>query len=124
MSAFIVEGGHRLQGSITPQGAKNEALQLLCALLLTEEEVLINNLPDILDVNNLISLLGDLGVSVSRRAKGSYAFQAKDINLDILHSDEFLAKTSSLRGSVMLLGPLLARFGFAMIAKPGGDKIG
>jgi UDP-N-acetylglucosamine 1-carboxyvinyltransferase len=91
---------------------------------LTEEEVLINNLPDILDVNNLISLLGDLGVSVSRRAKGSYAFQAKDINLDILHSDEFLAKTSSLRGSVMLLGPLLARFGFAMIAKPGGDKIG
>lgn len=124
MSAFIVEGGHRLHGSITPQGAKNEALQLLCAVLLTEEEVLINNIPDILDVNNLISLLGDLGVSVSRRAKGSYAFQAKDINMDVLQSDEFLTKTSSLRGSVMLLGPLLARFGFAMVAKPGGDKIG
>lgn len=124
MASFIVEGGHSLHGSITPQGAKNEALQLLCALLLTEEEVCINNLPDILDVNNLISLLGDLGVSVSRRAKGCYSFQAKDINLDVLRSDEFLTKTSALRGSVMLLGPLLARFGFAMIAKPGGDKIG
>ncbi len=124
MSAFIVEGGHQLHGSITPQGAKNEALQLLCAVLLTDEEVVISNLPDILDVNNLISLLCDLGVSVSHRAKGVYAFQAKDIDLDILHSDDFLAKTSSLRGSVMLLGPLLARFGFAMVAKPGGDKIG
>lgn len=124
MSAFIIEGGHPLSGTITPQGAKNEALQVICAALLTDEEVLISNIPDILDVNNLILLLKDIGVKVDKRSTGEYALRADDINLDYLQSDEFVKKCASLRGSVLMIGPLLARFGKAVITKPGGDKIG
>lgn len=124
MSAFIIEGGHPLSGTITPQGAKNEALQVICAALLTADEVLISNIPDILDVNNLILLLKDIGVKVDKRSKGEYALRADDINLDYLQSDEFVRKCASLRGSVLMIGPLLARFGKAVITKPGGDKIG
>ena len=124
MASFIVEGGHRLHGSITPQGAKNEALQVLCATLLTEEEVIIRNLPDILDVNNLIDLLRSIGVKVEKVEHGAYRFCAKQLNIDYLHSTEFLSKCNKLRGSVMLIGPLLARFGEVIYAKPGGDKIG
>ena len=124
MESFIIEGGHRLNGTITPQGAKNEALEVICATLLTEDEVVISNVPDILDVNNLILLLKDMGVKVSRRAKGEYAFRADELNLDYLQSDEFVRKCSSLRGSVLMIGPLLGRFGRAVVAKPGGDKIG
>lgn len=111
-------------GEIVPQGAKNEALEILCATLLTGDEVKINNLPDILDVNNLISLLKDMGVSVTRTGETSYTFQAKDINLAYLETPEFCKKMSSLRGSVMIIGPLLARYGYAILPKPGGDKIG
>lgn len=124
MSTFVVEGGHRMCGEIVPQGAKNEALEILCATLLTGDEVKINNLPDILDVNNLISLLKDMGVSVTRTGETSYTFQAKDINLAYLETPEFCKKMSSLRGSVMIIGPLLARYGYAILPKPGGDKIG
>lgn len=124
MESFIIEGGHPLSGTITPQGAKNEALEVICASLLTPEEVRINNIPDILDVNNLIMLLTDMGVEVRRISKNEYSFKAKDINLDYLESDEFIHKCSSLRGSVLMIGPLLARFGKAVVAKPGGDKIG
>lgn len=124
MASFIVEGGHKLHGCITPQGAKNEALQVLCAVLLTQDEVIMNNLPDILDVNNLIDLLQSMGVSVRHLAKGKYAFCARNIDTDWLHSPEFLKKCNKLRGSVMLIGPLLARFGEVTYAKPGGDKIG
>ncbi|MGL4851376.1 MAG: UDP-N-acetylglucosamine 1-carboxyvinyltransferase [Phocaeicola sp.] len=124
MASFIIEGGHRLQGEIHPQGAKNEALQILCATLLTSEEVTIHNVPNILDVNNLIQLLRDMGVKVSKLGVNSYTFQADAVNLAYLESDEFLKKCASLRGSVMLIGPLVARFGKALIAKPGGDKIG
>mgnify|MGYP001777456693 CR=1 FL=1 len=124
MSTFVVEGGHRMCGEIVPQGAKNEALEILCATLLTGDEVKINNLPDILDVNNLISLLKDMGVSVTRAGETSYTFQAKDINLAYLETPEFCKKMSSLRGSVMIIGPLLARYGYAILPKPGGDKIG
>ena len=124
MESFIIEGGHRLSGTITPQGAKNEALEVICATLLTEDEVVISNVPDILDVNNLILLLKDMGVKVSRRAKGEYAFRADELNLGYLQSDEFVRKCSSLRGSVLMIGPLLGRFGRAVVAKPGGDKIG
>lgn len=124
MASFIVEGGHKLHGTITPQGAKNEALQVLCAVLLTQDEIIINNLPDILDVNNLIDLLQSMGVSVTHLAKGKYAFCARNIDTDWLHSPEFLRKCNRLRGSVMLIGPLLARFGEVTYAKPGGDKIG
>lgn len=124
MESFIIEGGHRLSGTITPQGAKNEALEVICATLLTEDEVVISNVPDILDVYNLILLLKDMGVKVSRRAKGEYAFRADELNLDYLQSDEFVRKCSSLRGSVLMIGPLLGRFGRAVVAKPGGDKIG
>lgn len=124
MASFIVEGGHRLHGSITPQGAKNEALQVLCATLLTEEEVIIRNLPDILDVNNLIDLLRSIGVKVEKVEHGAYRFCAKQLNIDYLHSTEFLSKCNKLRGSVMLIGPLLARLGEVIYAKPGGDKIG
>ena len=124
MESFIIEGGHRLSGTITPQGAKNEALEVICATLLTEDEVVISNVPDILDVNNLILLLKDMGVKVSRRAKGEYAFRADELNLDYLQSDEFVRKCSSLRGSVLMIGPLLGRFGRAVVAKPGGDKSG
>ena len=124
MASFIVEGGHKLHGSIKPQGAKNEALQVLCATLLTREEVIIDNVPNILDINNLILLLQDMGVQVSRLAKGKYRFCAADLNTDYLDSSEFLKNCSRLRGSVMIIGPLLARLGHVCYAKPGGDKIG
>lgn len=124
MASFIIEGGHRLSGEITPQGAKNEALQVICATLLTADEVRIKNIPDILDVNNLIFLLRDMGVSVTRHSKGDYSFCATNVNLDYLYSQDFLICCSSLRGSVLLIGPLTARFGRAAISKPGGDKIG
>ena len=124
MESFIIEGGHPLSGTITPQGAKNEALEVICATLLTEEKVVMRNVPDILDVNNLILLLKDIGVSVERIGKNEYTFESKDINLDYLGSEEFVKKCSSLRGSVLMIGPLLARFGKAVVAKPGGDKIG
>ena len=124
MASFIIEGGHKLSGEIEPQGAKNEALQVICATLLTSEPVRIKNIPDILDVNNLIRLLQDVGVKVMKQSAGDYIFQADSVNLDYLESDEFLSRCSSLRGSVMLIGPLVARFGKALLSKPGGDKIG
>jgi UDP-N-acetylglucosamine 1-carboxyvinyltransferase len=124
MASFVIEGGHKLHGEITPQGAKNEVLQILCATLLTPEEVIVNNIPDILDVNNLIQLLREMGVKVSKLGLDTYSFKADNVDLNYLQSDEFLKKCSSLRGSVMLVGPLVARFGKAMISKPGGDKIG
>ena len=124
MASFVIEGGHRLCGEIHPQGAKNEVLQIICATLLTAQEVVVNNIPDILDVNNLIQLMRDMGVTVKKLGVDSYSFQAVNVDLAYLESDEFLKKCSSLRGSVMLLGPMLARFGKAMISKPGGDKIG
>ena len=124
MATFVIEGGHKLHGSITPQGAKNEALQVLCAVLLTKETVVINNLPDILDVNNLIDLLASIGVTVEKLAKGKYAFTARNLDTAYLRSKDFLAKCNKLRGSVMLIGPLLARLGEVTYAKPGGDKIG
>lgn len=124
MSAFVIEGGHPLKGTITPQGAKNEALQIICATLLTDKQVRISNIPNILDINNLIQLLIDMGVKVEKHAEGDFSFTADQINLDYLTTPEFLARCSSLRGSVLLVGPLLARFGKAFIAKPGGDKIG
>ena len=124
MESFIIEGGHPLSGTITPQGAKNEALEVICASLLTPEEVRIKNIPDILDVQNLIKLLVDVGVEVERISRNEYSFKAEKICLDYLESDEFIRKCSSLRGSVLMIGPLLARFGKAVVAKPGGDKIG
>lgn len=124
MESFIIEGGHPLKGTITPQGAKNEALQVICASLLTEDEVRIQNIPDILDVNNLIQLLKDIGVTVTRESRNDYVFKAGQLNLDYLASDEFVKKCASLRGSVLMIGPLLGRFGKATIAEPGGDKIG
>ncbi len=124
MPSFIIEGGHRLKGEITPQGAKNEALQVLCATLLTSQPVRIQNLPDIADVNNQIRLLQDIGVSVSRNAAGDCTFQADKVDTAILHTGKFLQCCGHLRGSVMLLGPLLARFGVAEVARPGGDNIG
>lgn len=124
MASFVIEGGRKLSGEIVPQGAKNEALQVLCAVLLTSEKVIIRNLPDILDVNNQIQLLRDIGVKVEPITTGAYSFQADQVNIDYLQTDEFLARCSKLRGSVMFIGPLLARFGQAMVAKPGGDQIG
>ena len=124
MSSFVIEGGHQLQGSLEPQGAKNEALQIICATLLSSEEITIENIPDMLDVNNLIQLLRDMCVDVINKGVGIYSFKANDINIDYLHSDDFLKKCASLRGSVMIIGPLIARFGYAMLPKPGGDKIG
>lgn len=124
MASFIIEGGCRLKGEITPQGAKNEALQVICAVLLTPEEVIIENIPDILDVNNLISLLGDMGVKTKRLNESTWSFQADEVDLSYLESPEFLKKSASLRGSVMIIGPLVARFGKALLPKPGGDKIG
>ena len=124
MESFIIEGGHRLSGTIAPQGAKNEALEVICATLLTSEEVIIRNVPDILDVNNLIKLLQDIGVKVKKIAPNEFSFQADEVNLDYLESNDFVKKCSSLRGSVLMIGPLLGRFGKATIAKPGGDKIG
>ncbi len=124
MASFLIEGGHALTGKITAQGAKNEALQVICATLLTQDVVRIKNIPDILDVNNLILLLQDIGVKVEKQAPGDFTFQADAVNLDYLQSDEFLKRCSSLRGSILLIGPLIARFGKAIIAQPGGDKIG
>jgi len=124
MSTFEIIGGTPLKGELHPQGAKNEALQILCATLLTPEKVRIHNIPNILDVNRLIELLASLGVSVTQETKNTYCFEAKEINLEYLNSDEFAQKGSSLRGSIMIIGPLLARFGKAYIPKPGGDKIG
>ena len=124
MASFIIEGGHPLQGTITPQGAKNEALQVICASLLTCEPVTISNIPDILDVNNLIRLLQEIGVKVKRNGRNDYTFQADELNLDYLDSVDFVKKCASLRGSVLMIGPLLGRFGKATVSKPGGDKIG
>lgn len=124
MEAFIIEGGHRLKGTITPQGAKNEALQVISASLLTSDSVTIKNVPDILDVNHLIKLMQDIGVKVDRHGRNEYTFQADNIHLDFLDSEDFVRKCASLRGSVLLIGPLLGRLGKATIAKPGGDKIG
>ena len=124
MQTFVIEGGYPLKGSITPQGAKNEALQVISACLLTDEEVRITNIPDILDVNNLIRLLRDMGVEAKKNAPGDFTFKAQSLQLDYLESDEFVRKCSSLRGSVLMIGPLLARYHRAVVAKPGGDKIG
>ncbi len=124
MESFIIEGGHQLQGTITPQGAKNEALEVIAAVLLTSDPVRITNIPDILDVNNLIRLLQDMGVKVTHNGKGDFTFQADELNLDFLASDEYVRKCSALRGSVLTMGPLLGRFGKAVVAEPGGDKIG
>ena len=124
MGSFIIEGGHKLKGEIQPQGAKNEALQILCAVLLTPDKVIIKNVPDIVDINILIELLKDLGVKVKKLSKESYSFQADEINLDYLTSDEFKVKGTRIRGSIMIIGPLLARFGKGFIPRPGGDKIG
>ncbi|MBR8703858.1 UDP-N-acetylglucosamine 1-carboxyvinyltransferase [Porphyromonas levii] len=124
MSSFVVEGGHQLHGEIFAQGAKNEALQVISAVLLTDEEVKISNIPDILDVNNLIQLLMDLGVKVRKLSPDTYTFKADDVNLDFAYSQDFLRASGKLRGSVLLIGPLLSRFGKASIGKPGGDKIG
>ena len=124
MGIFKIEGGVRLKGEITPQGAKNEALQILCAVLLTPEEVTINNIPDIIDVNKLITLLGNLGVKIQKNGHGSITFQADEVNVDYLETEAFKKEGGSLRGSIMIVGPLLARFGKGYIPKPGGDKIG
>ncbi len=124
MASFVIEGGHKLSGNIYPQGAKNEVLQIICATLLTDEEVTVHNVPDILDVNNLIQLMRDMGVSISKLGIDSYRFRAAQVDMEYLGSDEFLKKCASLRGSIMLVGPLLARFGRAVISRPGGDKIG
>ena len=124
MASFRIEGGHKLGGTITPQGAKNEVLQILCAVLLTSEKVVVNNVPDIIDVNKLIFILGELGVKVEKTSKNSYVFQSNEINLSYLESAEFKRDGSSLRGSIMLVGPLLTRFGKGYIPRPGGDKIG
>ena len=124
MASFIIEGGHKLNGTITPQGAKNEVLQEICATLLTSEKVTIENIPDIADVNNLISQLMNIGVTVTRNGAGSFTFQADNVNLGYIDSEEYTSGCSRLRGSVMFIGPLLARFGKATMAEPGGDKIG
>lgn len=124
MATFVIEGGHKMKGDLVPQGAKNEALQVICAVLLTPEEVIMHNIPDILDVNNLIQLLRDFNVSVTGLGEGSYKFKADNVNLDYMKTDAFRKCSASLRGSIMIIGPLLARFGRAYIPKPGGDKIG
>ena len=124
MGIFKIEGGIALKGEITPQGAKNEALQILCAVLLTPEKVTINNIPDIIDINKLITLLGNLGVKIQKLGSGSYSFQADDVNVNYLETEAFKKEGGSLRGSIMIVGPLLARFGKGYIPKPGGDKIG
>lgn len=124
MESFIIEGGHPLSGTIQPQGAKNEALEVICATLLTADEVRIKNVPDILDVNNLIQLLRDIGVKVKQLTHHEYSFRADELNLAYLESDDFVKKCAALRGSVLMIGPLLGRFGKAVVAQPGGDKIG
>ena len=124
MASFVVEGGHKLSGTIRPQGAKNEALQVISAVLLTSEEVTISNIPEILDIRNLILILEGMGVKVTRHEKGKYTFKADEIDREYIESTDFVKKCASLRGSVMVVGPLLARFGHAYFPKPGGDKIG
>ncbi|MGB0788455.1 MAG: UDP-N-acetylglucosamine 1-carboxyvinyltransferase, partial [Marinirhabdus sp.] len=124
MATFQIEGGHRLKGEIQPQGAKNEALQVLCAVLLTPQEVVIENIPDIVDVNKLVQILGNLGVKIQKLGPGKYAFRADDLKLEYLRSELFKTEGSSLRGSIMIVGPLLTRFGTGHIPRPGGDKIG
>lgn len=124
MASFKIEGGHKLSGTITPQGAKNEALQIICAVLLSPKKITIENIPDIIDVNKLIFILGELGVKIEKLKPNTYSFQADDINLDYLESADFKRDGSSLRGSIMIVGPLLARFGKGYIPRPGGDKIG
>jgi len=124
MDTFEIIGGNKLKGEVTPQGAKNEALQVICAVLLTDEPVTISNLPDIIDVNKLIDLLAAMGVSVSKVAPGTFTFQASNVDLSYCHTDEFRRKAAALRGSIMIVGPMLARFGKGFIPKPGGDKIG
>jgi UDP-N-acetylglucosamine 1-carboxyvinyltransferase len=124
MSVFKIKGGKKLKGEIVPQGAKNEALQIVSAVLLTAEPVTINNIPDIVDVNKLIELIGDFGCKVEKLGTGSYRFTSSDINIKFLETDTYRKKAAALRGSVMLLGPILARFGKASLPKPGGDKIG
>ena len=124
MKTFKIEGGQQLKGAIQPQGAKNEALQILCAVILSPEKITIHNIPDIIDVNKLIILLGKLGVKIEKLAKGSYSFQADEINLEYLETEDFKVDGRGLRGSIMIVGPLLARFGKGYIPKPGGDKIG
>lgn len=124
MGIFKIEGGVSLKGEITPQGAKNEALQILCAILLTDQKVTINNIPDIIDINKLITLLGNLGVKIQKNGSGSYTFQADEVNINYLETEAFKKEGGSLRGSIMIVGPLLARFGKGYIPKPGGDKIG
>ena len=124
MSSFIIEGGHTLKGDIYPQGAKNEALQIICATLLTADQVEINNIPDILDIRNLIHLLNEMGVKINRLTEESYTFQADEINVDYIYSEEYARKAASLRGSVLMIGPMLGRFGKAVLPQVGGDKIG
>ena len=124
MSSFRIKGGCKLQGEISPQGAKNEALQVICAVLLTPDKVTISNIPNIIDVMNLINLLKDLGVKVEQISTNTFSFQADQIDLSYLQTDKFYRQSAALRGSVMLVGPLVARFGKAIIPKPGGDKIG
>ncbi len=124
MGTFIIEGGKPLQGTVVPQGAKNEALQVISAVLLTGEEVTISNIPDILDVNRLMEILQNLGVKVQKKSKGTFSFQADEINLEYLQSEQYKKDAAKIRGSVLILGPLLARFGKAYLPKPGGDKIG
>jgi UDP-N-acetylglucosamine 1-carboxyvinyltransferase len=124
MSSFVIEGGHQLKGEITPQGAKNEALQILCAVLMTPEKVEISNIPDIRDVNKLIDILENLGVKIQKLGKGHFSFKSDDLNLEYLESDQFKKEGSGLRGSIMIIGPLLGRFGKGYIPRPGGDKIG
>ena len=124
MGSFQIEGGHRLRGNITPQGAKNEALQILCAVLLTKETVVISNLPDIVDVNKLMQLLKKMGVKVASLDKGKYAFTADNVDLNFLETKEYKTDAKQLRGSVMLVGPMLSKYGKGSIPRPGGDKIG
>ena len=124
MGQFIIEGGHRLSGEITPQGAKNEALEVISAVLLTAETVTISNIPEILDVKNLMGLLEAMGVKITRHGEGTYSFKADAVDTSYIETEEFVRKCAALRGSVMVVGPLLSRFGHAWFAKPGGDKIG
>jgi UDP-N-acetylglucosamine 1-carboxyvinyltransferase len=124
MATFRIEGGYQLKGELTPQGAKNEALQIICATLLTSDEVVVSNIPEIRDVLKLIEIIGELGVSVTKQGKGKYSFKASDVKLDYLKTEKFAKQAASLRGSIMILGPLLARFGIGYIPQPGGDKIG
>ena len=124
MASFEITGGTKLRGEIIPQGAKNEALQILCAVLISPEPIIIHNVPNIIDVNKLIELLNDLGVLVTKINSSTYRFEAKNVNLDFLDTEDFKKKAAALRGSIMIIGPLLARFGKAKMPKPGGDKIG